>query len=71
MLSFFPRDVLNDWTIESVSEGFPTYSSEILFLRIIVADHLMFGLQCLHKFGIKYYFLFQIGRTDIDNLDFT
>ena len=29
MLSFFPRDVLDDILdlIESVSEGFPTYSS--------------------------------------------
>ena len=33
MLSFFPRDVLNEiWDlIESVSKGFPTYSLDILF----------------------------------------
>ena len=34
MLSFFPRDVLDEiWDLNgSVSEGFPTYFSRVLFL---------------------------------------
>ena len=35
MLSFFPRDVFDEIgdLIESVSEGFPTYSFDIIFIR--------------------------------------
>ena len=45
MLSFFPRDVLDEmWDlIESVSEGFPTYSCSIMVLS---------HEKCLEEIGI-------------------
>ena len=41
MLSFFPRDVLDEiWNlIESVSEGFPSYSLDI-FYNSLISSHL-------------------------------
>ena len=42
MLSFFPRDVLDEICdlIESVSEGFPTYSVLALQVATLSADHM-------------------------------
>ena len=52
MLSFFPRDVLDEsWDlIESVSEGFPTYS----FSRFNIAD--------LSKFVVNYNLIYIISN---------
>ena len=40
VLSFFPRDVLDEiWDlIESVSEDFPTYSLKVYFKRFNISD---------------------------------
>ena len=54
MLSFFPQDVLDEiWDlIESVSEGFPTYSSKdhILYFSIFSKHIAMGGKQFQQKF---------------------
>ena len=41
MLSFFPRDVLDEiWDLnESVSEGFPTYSSMSMYIKYFETVH--------------------------------
>ena len=50
MLSFFPRDVLDEilGLIESVSEGFPTYSCETGPRYLITLFYLLLLLYCTH-----------------------
>ena len=67
MLSFFPRDVLDEiWDlIESVSEGFPTYSFKILSGYVKVMVYKYYNLKRFDfsvTLALKLFILFRVDR---------
>ena len=56
VLSFFPRDVLDEILklIESVSEDFPSYSFNGKNLRVLAANVVLHGLHLSHLLDAKY-----------------
>ena len=63
MLSFFPRGVLDGILnlIESVSEGFPSYSCTIKYIKKIVSD-IFFRYVMDAKLSVKVMFYFHVLR---------
>ena len=56
MLSFFPQDILDEILnlIESVSEGFPSFSCNILFDRVEISAKYQYGTSPGGTFSFRY-----------------